>query len=185
MQAQETRAELGDAASGTDAETVTASRAESADGAPPAEMEWQRRKDLEVFVIAVFVLIMGLLLEVTPGRDGVHLFGRVLPKSCPLKVWSGIGCPGCGLTRSFILGLRGSPEAFELHRIGPVFLAIVMFQIPYRGLRLLRARRLAREGLVDLTVDRGRLFGAIVRHSLIIAIIANWAWVLFSGGNPS
>jgi Protein of unknown function (DUF2752) len=141
----------------------------------PPEMQRSWRADRDLVVVALLVLVLGLLLEVTPAQDGVTLFGWRLPESCATQRYLGYGCPGCGLTRSFILGLRGElGAAYRLNAVGPLLLLTLMVQLPYRGLRLLRHRRLRREGLVDLSLARGARWWWSYRMGLIAALLVAW-----------
>ncbi len=43
------------------------------------------------------------------------------PFSCPIRALTGIPCPGCGLTRSFIATCQGDlSTAFNHHLLGPI-----------------------------------------------------------------
>jgi hypothetical protein len=53
--------------------------------------------------------------------------GRIagLPPLCPMKAFSGIPCPGCGMTRSFVLCAHGHwQDAFANHPLGPPLFAV-------------------------------------------------------------
>lgn len=42
-----------------------------------------------------------------------------LGKICPMRMLAGVPCPGCGLTRAFLLLLQGKVrEATAMHRFG-------------------------------------------------------------------
>ena len=65
-----------------------------------------------------------LALHLLPvPRDG-NLAG--LPILCPLKLFTGCPCPGCGLTRSLVFSAHGDwTQAFSFHPFGPiVYLAL-------------------------------------------------------------
>lgn len=160
----------------------------TARGAPALVGPSRREVDRDLLVIAVLVLALAALLQVTPARDGVMLFGWRLPESCLAKRVTDVGCPGCGLTRSFVLGVRGDPEAFRLHPLGPALLLLLVAQVPYRAARLLRARRVERAGLVDLSEAeaeaRPRRAPAALRWTIIGALVLVWTARLLGGGPP-
>lgn len=161
------------------------SRAPRSEALPPLTAP-AREVDRDVLVIALLVLGLAALLQVTPARDGVMLFGWRLPESCGTKRFLDIGCPGCGLTRSFVLGVRGDPEAFRLHPLGPALLLLVVAQVPFRAARLLRARRLEREGLEDLVDAEAQVRPAplwrVFRWTILATILATWVVRLLGGG---
>jgi hypothetical protein len=65
-----------------------------------------------------------------------------LPELCYFKVGTGIDCPGCGLTRSFISFAHGQfALAWHYNPAGALFFPVVAFQIPYRVAQLLRVSR--------------------------------------------
>ncbi len=61
-----------------------------------------------------------------------------LPEMCMSRRISGISCPGCGLTRSFVAMAHGEFYlATEANPMGPVLFVLCWLQIPYRALRYL------------------------------------------------
>ena len=63
-----------------------------------------------------------LVLSWVPWPSGLE--GYTL---CPLRRWTGIPCPGCGLTRSFRCLSHGQFEqAFELNPFGYVFYPLAL-----------------------------------------------------------
>lgn len=97
-----------------------------------------RTVDREVLAVALVVLLLAAALQVTPAKDGVILLGWRLPEVCGSKRLLGVDCPGCGLTRSFVVGVRGDlAEATRLHPLGAVLLLFTAAQVPYRAARLL------------------------------------------------
>lgn len=67
-------------------------------------------------VVLLLVLGASALLDLQQVRGG--------PVVCPLRRTTGVPCPGCGLSRSFVatahLGFR---EAFAFHPFGPLLFA--------------------------------------------------------------
>ncbi|MBL4847430.1 MAG: DUF2752 domain-containing protein [Planctomycetes bacterium] len=94
------------------------------------------RGHLPTLILSGIVIALAILFQVTPDGQGVTAFGRQLPESCLVRRTTGRGCPGCGLTRSFVTGVRLDPAAFQFHPLGPFLLLIVIAQLPYRTYRL-------------------------------------------------
>jgi len=82
------------------------------------------------------------------------------PVVCPFRLLTGLPCPGCGLTRSWVYTVHGWwPEAFAAHPFGPVAIAFVL--------------------VVALLALRARLRGAPaprlrVRNPLILTVVGAW-----------
>ena len=108
--------------------------------------------------------------SVSLARDGTWL----LP-ACPFRTVTGIRCPGCGTTRSFIaMGHGRLAEAWRYNRAGPFIYAFILLQIPYRVLRLAWpafSRRTARDDLTLKTLTAAACL-----------LIANWMVLALSGG---
>jgi len=108
--------------------------------------------------------------RVSLTRDGTW----VLP-ACPFHTVTGIRCPGCGTTRSFIaMGHGRLAQAWRHNRIGPIIYLLILVQIPYRVLRLAWpafGRRTASDGLT---------LNALAAAACLL--IANWMLLAFSGG---
>lgn len=141
----------------------------------PAEVRRRQRIGHAAFLVAALA-VMGAawVLRPTPARDGLTAGGIQLPSTCA-SMRFGLPCPGCGLTRSFALGVRLDPEAFRLHRIGPFLLLLVVAQVPYRAWRLLRPEGLIgpeRQERRDRWVRRGA-------WTIVAALVVNWVVNLF------
>lgn len=116
--------------------------------------------------MSVAALLLSSCLEVRPeggvGPRGWH--GIALPGLClSQEIW-GISCPGCGLTRSFILLAQGQwHSAFEMHRLGWFMAVVVAGQIPYRLACLWQNRQVL-----------GRTCTRLIGYLIIAALIGNW-----------
>lgn len=90
------------------------------------------------------------------------------PIVCPFRLLTGLPCPGCGLTRSWVFAVRGDLAAS---------VAAHPFGLPLLGLVLV---------LAVLTVAR-RLAGRaaprlddLVRHPATVAVLVGWlGWALW------
>lgn len=102
--------------------------------------------DRSVLAIAVAVLVLSFALR--PGADAVSVLGWDVPVLCTFRRLTGVPCPGCGLTRSFVFLAHGQLlDALRANPLGPVAFALTAAQVPYRLRRLwrLRGRRPAGE----------------------------------------
>ena len=122
------------------------------------------------------VIFLSMVLSVRQGTQVVLPFlGEPLPELCMMKrMTGGAGCPGCGMTRSFIsLGHGDLAAAWSYNPAGLWFFAIILFQLPYRGVQLWRIRR----GLPEL-----RTFHLAQVSLGILAAGMIGQWLLRMGG---
>lgn len=104
---------------------------------PPAP-----RWHLDALVLAGAVGIVLLAALMTPSDAALALFGFEIPTVCTIRRLTGVACPGCGLTRSFVYLAHGALlPAFRMNVLGPPLFALVAGQIPWRVWRLGRAWR--------------------------------------------
>ena len=97
-----------------------------------------------------------------------------LPELCYFRRGTGIDCPGCGLTRSFISLAHGQLAlACRYNIAGVLFFPVVAFQIPYRLAQILRLRW----GLApwDLTFITPSVF-----VGLFVVMLVQWVSKLLS-----
>ena len=96
-----------------------------------------------ILVICSAVLVLTPLLSVRDEQQVlVPLLGLPLPELCMAKRLTGLGCPGCGMTRCFISLAHGDLRAaWHYNPAGPLLFAILAFQIPFRLVQLARIRR--------------------------------------------
>ena len=114
------------------------------------------------------------LLELPePGNSRVSLAGRTLPEICLTKRATGIPCPGCGLTRSWIAAAHGRWRAsLGFHKLGLLFMGYALLQMFRHALWLVYP--VAREPIRRLgpRLDRGLIL-------LGLLLILNWFLTLF------
>ena len=131
--------------------------------------------------LAIVLVMLILPCFVTPARDGgedLSFLGVRLPPSCPSRRLFKVSCPGCGLTRSFVLLTHGRLRgAVRLHRIGIPLYLFFAYQVVFRILCLRRPR----------IVNSSRVKN--VQHYTALAMIgllvANWLVGLVTGSNGS
>ena len=126
-----------------------------------------------LLAISVAVLASAVVLQVQ-GDDRVVVPGisRPLPESCYFKLLTGFGCPGCGLTRSFISLAHGDfRNAWRFNPGGILCFAVVAFQLPYQAAQLWRIHRNRGEWRLPKTTAG---VGIVVFAALLVQWIARW-----------
>ena len=116
-----------------------------------------------LLVLAILVLTGSFFFQCSgDGQVTDPLLGIALPGVCVWQRYTGLDCPGCGLTRCFISIAHGDlAAALRYHPVGVVLFAVVLAQLPYRGLQLHR-------------LSRGH---SQLKHPILTAGI----WLLFAG----
>ena len=88
-------------------------------------------------ILAICSVIVLASLVLVADENAVWLFGWELPYRCVSREVLGFSCPGCGLTRAFVLTAHGSPIlATEVHPLGAVGWLAIAVQIPWRVWRI-------------------------------------------------
>lgn len=126
----------------------------------------------DVWVLGLCALALGLsfIPTVTPDDRSIEFLGRRAPEICGAKVFSRAGCPGCGMTRAFVLLSHGEPgRAFRLNFAAPLLYALLWLQIPYR---LHRLRRPPREEPRPM---------AWAWSAMLVAIVGGWIARIVAG----
>lgn len=92
-----------------------------------------------LFLLVICVAILTVAALMTPSTEMLSFFGYEVPVMCSFRRFTGYGCPGCGLTRSFTFFAHGELlQGIQMNLLGlPMFL-VVAAQVPYRILRLVR-----------------------------------------------
>ena len=133
---------------------------------------YSRNHHRAMLIVAILVVVLSFALTVLPGGERVAFHGAEdypLPHSCAARSGFGVDCPGCGLTRSFVWLAEGDVSAsYASNRVGWMFAAVVLFQIPYRFLVLRHGGRR----------QLGAALPLVVGISLAVLLLANWIWNL-------
>lgn len=65
------------------------------------------------------------------------------PFQCPILAFTGIPCPGCGLTRSFLALTQGNlSSSFSYHLLGPILFLLLMFVTIHLLLEIVTKRKI-------------------------------------------
>ncbi len=118
-----------------------------------------------IIVLIVCSAILGgaLIGQVSPLRDSrVRVGGAAIPDICMFRAYTGLPCPGCGLTRSLIAAAQGKIGlSFSYHRLGFITLLYVLIQfmlnlgyilIPKKRTALSHSLRIVHRGIIALAV---------------------------------
>ena len=83
------------------------------------------------------------------------------PILCPLRLATGLPCPGCGLTRSFCAMASGHvAQAFASHWFGPALFIAVVAAVPLLAIEIITRRRFALLHNFIFSRTAGYAFGA-------------------------
>jgi hypothetical protein len=134
---------------------------------PEKLAKWRHRHHWEMLVVSIVVIAAAFALSV--GKDETVGFGRSpalrLPPLCASRALFGVDCPGCGLTRCFVLLAHGRwAESFAMNRAGGVVAMALLVQIPYRIIAIRRHESL----------PLGVWLPRIVGWTVIAALVGNW-----------
>jgi hypothetical protein len=129
--------------------------------------------------MSLAVVVASSLLNVN-STDAVTLplISIQLPSLCQFRNMTSLDCPGCGLTRAFILIAHGDlAGAWRYNAAGILMFAFVTAQIPYRTAQLWRIRR----GRPELNWWRvGNWALAAATTALVVQWVVRMAWMLLA-----
>ncbi len=119
---------------------------------------------------ALIIMLLSFFLRVNDSNQVlVPGISRPIPESCLTKMYWGIDCPGCGMSRAFICisaGQFGTAQQFNSASF--VVYLFIALQIPWHSMQLLRIR--SGVGPVDA-------WWTIVPALVVIAIlVVCWIW---------
>lgn len=91
------------------------------------------------------------------------------PFSCPILAFTGVPCPGCGLTRSFLSLVKLEiKNSFSYHLFGPILFVFLLVIIIYLLTEILSKRKTKRRYILLFTTKRNQVI-------LIISILINYS----------
>lgn len=115
-----------------------------------------------------------LMAILDAGEDHLRVGSFRLPSVCGFKNATGLPCPGCGLTRSWVALAQGDPgRSLQHHRVGWLIMLYAMVQLIRHGLWLVFP------GLRRGLEHHGRWLD-LGLAALGIALLINWPFTLAS-----
>lgn len=136
-------------------------------------MNSPRRRDTvyhsTYLVLSLAVLAAACALEIREDERVVTpVLGLEVPGSCWFRHLTGIGCPGCGLTRCFICLAHGDvARSWHFNPAGIAFFVVVLCQVPYRALQVWRIRH-------GRPQWRLAAFSSVLAYTLAGALLLQW-----------
>ncbi|MCU0873777.1 MAG: DUF2752 domain-containing protein [Pirellulaceae bacterium] len=123
-------------------------------------------------IVSLAVIALATVLEVRDQRVVFPFFGFRLPESCWFKRLTGLGCPGCGLTRSIICLVHGNfLRAWDFNPGGYFFFLLIAAQLPYRIVQIWRIHR----GFAPWCLTNATLGAAsLAALALLVQWIVRW-----------
>lgn len=103
------------------------------------------------------VVAAAAVLQFDPPRTvRIPWLDLPLPETCSAQRMLGVDCPGCGLTRSFILTAHGRVgDAFQMHPAGTLAFIVLSLIVPLRlwqGYRIYVGRPPRSTVMIEVTV---------------------------------
>jgi len=112
-------------------------------------------------------ILLGWAKNLLPGADIDRL-----PIMCAFRRSTGIPCPGCGLTRSWVALAGGHlRQSLELHRLGWLVMFYVVLQLCRHGFWLLSTSWRKKIDQMGYWLDRALIF-------LALGLFVNWIFTL-------
>jgi len=108
-----------------------------------------------------------------PGDSRVRVGGAAIPNICMFRAYTGLPCPGCGLTRSLIAAAHGEIGlSFSFHRLGLFTLAYILLQLVFNLGYITIPKRRASLSCYLKILHRGIIV-------LAVLFLLNWILTLF------
>ncbi len=137
---------------------------------PSGRVSAETAVHLVVMALCFAMIVTAIALE--PQSGGLSLAGRSLPELCSFKRVTGIPCPGCGLSRSWVAALRGDLGAsIAFHPLGWLVLLYAGAQFLRHGLWLSMCQLRNR-------LDRAGRWLDYAVIPLAILLFAGWSRIL-------
>ena len=120
-------------------------------------------------LISLAVLTAAFVLRIdADGQVYVPILGISSPHMCWFMQITGIGCPGCGLTRCFVSLAHGDlASAWAFNPAGLLFFPVVGAQIPYHALQIWRIRH-------NMPTWRPTRLSSALALALVAALLVQW-----------
>jgi len=129
-------------------------------------------------ILGIALLVVGAAIAFDVEGDSVLLSrGFRAPDFCFIKMTTGLSCPSCGMTRAFVAMADGNPRAaLDYNPVGPLLFLLVVFQLPFRTLRLVWPALAQSSNSWDGKVHMLLMVG------LVAILLAAWSWRTFRYG---
>lgn len=121
-----------------EAESVESHSTDASRYASPRAMEWCYHT--AVLASSILTIVASFLMVLDDGGK-VYLPGAELPlaQACYSKLFFGVDCPGCGLTRSFLAISSGNlVDAIRFNAAGLVVYSFVVLQLVWQPFQMAR-----------------------------------------------
>ena len=135
----------------------------------------ERTGDSGIIILCAAAIIISFFLSVE--EDAIYISGfedHPLPESCLFKRITGIECPTCGLTRSFVsvshFQLR---RALRFNQAGVLVYLMILLQIPYRVYIIVKKENSA----IDKRIE---LLSKTYLYLVILVLIVLWLYRLLN-----
>lgn len=119
---------------------------------------------------SVIIILLSFLMKADDSNQ-VFLPGAsaAMPELCLSKMYFGIDCPGCGMTRAFIRISAGQfGIARQLNSASFVVYSFIAIQIPWHAMQLLRIRNGV--GVID------SWWTIVPALAVIVTLVVCWIW---------
>lgn len=130
------------------------------------------KRDGLILLLSLFILLIAGFM--TENDEALYFAGRPLPPLCWFRQVTGLKCPTCGLSRSFVAWLDGNAvRAWQWHPLAIGLLGPLVFQIPYRLRIMVTGRR--------VTLFSDRKFLQCVSYLYLGSFLLIWLVRLLNG----
>jgi hypothetical protein len=125
---------------------------------------------LAILLVCSSILAVALLLNLR-GKGVVLPVIGMLPDICMWRLYLGIDCPGCGLTRCFVAIAHGQlSKAWHFNPAGFLIFAVLLYQLPFRAIQIWRI------GHGRLEYRHGIWVVNFTAWTILVAVFVQWAW---------
>ena len=126
--------------------------------------------DWILLVLSAVVLTLAFCMQIRNEQQVLVPGTNIpLPELCSFRRWTGLDCPGCGMTRAFISVAQGDVvAAWGYNPASLYFFTLVSLQVPFRAVQLWRLRR----GRTPIFTG---IWGYLPLFVLMILILGQWA----------
>lgn len=152
-----------------DAASLSGTGATPRPAATPSRAEHGLRVGL-VLLVAIGLAVAGLLRPALPESGaGLTVAGQRLPEVCSLKRTTGVPCPGCGLTRSWVSAVHGDLGTSAAHH--PLGWLVLLYALAQGARHATWLALPTRRGTVE------RVGGRLDRGVLVLGALLFLAWL--------